>query len=133
MNYKFKKHIKENKKIYITGTVCFLVAGITCIIMRGRYADMQSVSDGLAKVTVRPLSFFSKHIDQSTTIVNVVEREGRGHPGYITRCLETGELFLTQGEAAKAFSLSPANLSSHINGKFKDCGGYHFERVGLVG
>ena len=124
---KVKTHFKENKRVYITGVV---VAGVTTVIMRGRYAILLRGMDGLktaeASVTVRPLSFFS---NQTNDIVSTVYNGGRGHSGFMTRNLDYGLVFETQADAARAFNISPSNLSSHLNGKFPDVSGLHFERV----
>src|SRR4029077_13078365 len=87
-----RSHFQRNKNAYIAGFSGFAFASITCLIMRERHAGVQSASDGPAKVTMRPLTFFSSRtnsiVDASETIVNVIEREGRGHPGYLTECIE---------------------------------------------
>lgn len=128
---KIKAHVIKHKTVYVSVAVGVASAGITCLIMRGRHADMLSVSDGPEKVTVRPFSFnfFAK---ESGNIVTAIHRDGRGNPGYITRCLETGQLFTTQGEAARAFELSPSILSDHLSGKIENAGGFHFERLGVA-
>jgi len=99
-------------------------AEITCSMMRGRTADFLRSSDRTAlTVLIRPLSFFYK----PTVIVNL--RDGRGHPGYLVRCLETGITFATQADAAKSVGASPQNMSSHLNGRFSDVYGLHFKRI----
>lgn len=127
---KVKTHIKEHKEAYITGSVCLGLAGITMLYMRDRHAALLRGADGLktadASVTVRPLSFFS---NQKNEIVSTIHTGGRGHSGFMTRNIEHNVAFQTQGEAAKAFNISPANLSSHLNGKFDDVEGLHFERI----
>ena len=120
-----KKHVEEHCFAYIAVTGA-AVAGITCCIMRGRHAEIPRVSDGPDTVTVRPLSFFSR---QENTITTVIEREGRGHPGYRVRCLETGEEFASQGEAARALKALPAIVSGHLKGKVDDVHGHHLERI----
>jgi len=121
---KIKAHVERNRERYITGSVV-VVAGITCYIVRGR-TDFLRSSEAIAGNTalvIRPLAFFSKQ-----TVV-VIVREGRGHPGYLTRCIETGQTFLTQGDAARQFGTSAQNMSSHLKGNFSDIYGFHFERL----
>jgi len=100
--------------------------------MKGRHAEMQSVSDRTelqrGSVFVRPLNFLSRN----NNVVSVVEREGRGHPGYIVRCIETGDMFLSQKEVAKAYNCPDSILSMHLRGKIPDFAGHHFERVGIA-
>jgi hypothetical protein len=121
---KFKDHIKRNQKRYIFGGIAF--AGITTLIVRGRHATMQSVVDGPSQVTVRPFSLFSK---QDNQIVTTIHNSTRGHPGFRVLNLEHMIDFNTQGETAKAFGISPAMLSSHLNGKIDNVNGLHFERI----
>ena len=75
-------------------------------------------------IAIRPLSFFS-----TQNVVTVIEREGRGHPGYLVRCLETGRVFPSQDAAARSIGAYPSILSSHLQGKHSDVFGLHFERI----
>ncbi len=122
---RIKAHINKHKVVYSCGTTAITVAGITYLIIGGRYAVVgNAASDGLERVTVRPLSFFSHH----NNVVTVIERDGRGHPGYITHCIETGKDFATQGEAARKYGISSTVMSKHINGILENANGFHFER-----
>jgi hypothetical protein len=116
--------MSRRKKIVLIGSG-IAVAGITCYIMRGRYVMVGNAAlNGLDGVTVRPLAFFSKQ-----SVVTVVEREGRGHPGYITKCLETGIRYAAQEDAARAIGVHPTTMSRHILGVLPDVKGLHFERI----
>ena len=122
--YKIKQHFIENKKFYI-GTGCgFVFAGITCSVIRGRSVEIPRVSNGSDVITTRPFSFFSKQ-----NVVTVIKREGRGHPGYRVRCLETGAEFMSQGEAARELGAYPSVISGHLNGKLPNVHGLHLERI----
>lgn len=57
---------------------------------------------------------------------------GKGHSGFVTRCLETGELFKTQGLAAEAFGIGANIMSQHLNHGLELDQGLHFERVGVL-
>lgn len=133
MNERFeriKAHVKRNKVAYASLGSAVLAASFTCLIMRGRHADVQCVSDTAeTSVFVRPLTFFSKQGEITTNIINVLERDGRGHPGYIVHCKETGDVFASQKQAADAFNIPSAVLSLHIRGKLDDVNGLHFERI----
>lgn len=104
--------------------------------MRGRYAlasnaalgtpDAQSVSGYM-----RPLTFFSNKT--TNTMVTVVEREGRGHPGYLVRCLETNEIFPSQKNAANILNVPAQVISKHLSGEYNDANGYHLERINIAG
>jgi hypothetical protein len=69
---------------------------------------------------------------QKINITTVLDREGRGHPGWPVRNLETKNIFFSQKQAAEAFNIPQNVLSGHLKGKFSDVDGLHFERVNLV-
>ena len=123
---KVKNHIRAYRVTYIScGITAVGVAGFTCLIMRGRHAENSMGSDRLDGESVRSLLFFSN----GNNLVTSIEREGRGHPGYIVRCLETNQIFGSQNKAANAMRISEKLISKHINGEFDHANGYHFERI----
>jgi len=128
---KIKVHFRKNKdryKFFGIGAV----AGITLVIMRGRCADFLRSSDTAATtVFARPLFLFSNH-NKIINVVAVIEREGRGHPGYSVMCKETGDFFFSQNGAAAWAGVSDANMSLHVRGKLPDVDGWHFERVPAI-
>jgi hypothetical protein len=130
---KFKEHFKKHRTAYLCALTGAGAVGITWLIMRGRYEAL--VDDGAygpktidTLVTMRPLSFFS---DQ-TNVVRVIARDGRGHPGYLIRSLNTNEYFSSQREAASVFGISETLLSKHLSGKIEDAEGYKFERLSFA-
>ena len=123
---KIRDHIEKHKTAYACIATAIGVAGITTLIMRERYATLQSGVDGSSQATVRSLNFLCK---ASGNIVTAMHTGDRGHPGFRVRNLETGGEFDTQGETARAFNVSPAMLSSHLNGKADNVNGLHFERI----
>ena len=116
---KVRAHIERNKNRYYAGSIV-VVAGITCYIMRGRTV----VGSAASEVNIRPLAFFSKQ-----NVVTVIEREGRGHPGYLVKCLETGDIFRTQGDAARTLGVDKSTMSRHIQGIYPNVNDLHFERI----
>ena len=66
----------------------------------------------------------------NNTTVTVLER--RGHPGWVTRCIETGEVYASQTRAAACNDISPSMMSSHLNGQTESVKGLHFERLYLA-
>lgn len=130
---KIVSHFREHKQMHIgvgVGLGVATLAGITYLIVRDRYEAL--VPDGAygsktadTSITMRPLSIFSSQ----NNIVNVEARNGRGHPGYIVRCLETGDYFTSQREAAAALNVSETILSKHLSGKIQDAEGFHLERL----
>lgn len=47
------------------------------------------------------------------------------------RCVETGEIFQSQSEAAKSLGLSICAINACVCGRNKTAGGYHWERVAV--
>lgn len=45
------------------------------------------------------------------------------------RCVETGELYPSASEAARCLGRSATSLRAHLEGRYKHCGGLHFEYV----
>jgi hypothetical protein len=129
----FKAHVVRHKVVYLMGSYV-TVAGITCLIMRGRISTLalRGVEESIvryAALDIRPLSFFSK---QTINIVSVIERDGRGHPGYLTKCIENGILFSTQGEAARSVGSNSTAMSRHLTGNLPHLNNHHFERISSI-
>jgi hypothetical protein len=129
-----KNHFDRYKPLYITGGSAVVLAGFTCLMMRGRYEALApggaygpETADTL--VTMRPLSFFSKQ----ENLVKIVNRSGHGRPGYLIHSLNTDEYFASQREAASIFGISETLLSKHLSGKLPDAEGYNFERLTFAG
>lgn len=122
-----KDHFKRNKDIYL-----FLgIAGITYYMMRSNIAQRGMSESGPQRGPANTASLIFRN-KQVIKITNVLDREGRGHPGWPVRNLETKHIFFSQKQAAAAFDLNENVLSGHLNGKFPDANGLHFERVNLV-
>jgi hypothetical protein len=115
-NYqKVKLHLQTNKRTYITGASCFVAGGV---IFSKRPELKQTVDS------------FKFQWQSPTTNVVTATLTRRGHPGYIIKCCETGEMFASQNRAAEANAITAAMLSAHLNGKYPHAGGRHFERIG---
>lgn len=114
---KLKNHIKTHKEAYITGGVCLVVGAATILIVTKK-------SDALIKVTARGI-FYKSPITAGVVIP-------QGHPGYVVQNTSTGEIFMSQAQAAKAVGVQPSVMSSHLNGKTPDVSGYIFERLGVA-
>ena len=132
---KIKQHVKDHEVAYACGATAVITAGITFLIMKGCGAAAIVGADGPETadtlVTVHPRNFLNFWNSNSfnQTIVSVVEREGRGHTGYIVRCKETLEEFPSQKAAALMAKVSDMIMSLHIRGEIPDINGYHYERV----
>lgn len=140
---RIKEHIQEHKVAYITTTV---LAIYTCVIVRrfsGKTHLNEYTESGKAhlnghtnggKLNDRTISssFFSKVISNGDQIVNVLEREGRGHPGYLVLHKETDVVYPSQKVAADAFDINYKHMSDHLNGRKEHVNNQHFERVKLT-
>lgn len=116
---KAKQHIQDHKNVYLAAGGGLVVGGISVLL------GTQDVSATIKTTTVLPWkSTVTHNITQTTTLIR------RGHPGYVIKCLETGELFASQGRTADVMGISAANLSQHLNGKYPHAGGFTFERMG---
>lgn len=136
---RIKAHVKRHPRAYIVGGVC--LAGITAIVMRKHIPVLQGGAEpilqgGVGELdVVQPrvfsLNFFSHNSGNSHTVATI-HKGTKGHPGFLTRHVESGTVFENQSAAAKAFDVYPSLLSGHLNGKFPDVDGHHFERVSVL-
>lgn len=124
-----KKHIKKNKKQYITGGVCLLVgfAGGELFMLN------RSIPGGLAQ-----------KITQIGIWNDAIIIAALGDPGDVVRILEStpeweklgiraGMLFQSRGALARALETSVAKVSGHLNGHNQDVKGIIAEVVGKAG
>jgi hypothetical protein len=78
-------------------------------------------------VTNRPFSF--AFLSSRQNVVNVIVREGRGHPGYLVHNIDTDQYFQSQRAAAKFLGTDEMVISRHLRGKLPHAKGYRFKRV----
>ena len=120
-------HFKRHKTLYLTGGVAIVaVVGTTLYfkkIVIPREIDTH-VSASIKNIVIG--NHNTVHNTQYTKVIR------RGHPGFVVRCVETGELFASQNRAADLLGLDRTALSKHLNGKTEHLNGLHFERVGLA-
>jgi hypothetical protein len=128
------EHVRRHKETYIAGAICLgvgLLAGITYPIVRSNIARGAMGEDASRGEAINTASLIFRN-QQTINITTVLDREGRGHPGWPCRNLETKRVFFSQKEAARAFDIPQKVLSGHLKGKFPDADGLHFERVNLA-
>ena len=128
---KAKSHLKEHKKFYLGFGVGVVLAGITTPIMRSNIAQ-GGMSESIAQRGMTNTASLIFRSPQTVNITAVLDREGRGHPGWPCRNLESKRIFFSQREAAMTFDIPEGILSGHLQGKFPDAHGLHFERVNLA-
>lgn len=122
----FIDHVKRNKDIYIGVVIC---VGATALAIT-TYVIMKRDFSGKVHLNEHTEFHFSNHGDvYNNSVVSVFERGGRGHPGYLTRHLETGLVYDSQKAAADALGLNYQHMTDHLNGRKNDVLGNHFERI----
>lgn len=144
---KIKNHFKKYKWYYIIGG-SLVFAGVTGLILRknldllcGSNPHLLCGSGGSGKTAVdnaaRSFSFNLFSDNSGNTAINhnavtTIHNGTRGNTGYVTRCLDTGDLFQTQNAAARAYDISPSALSSHLNKGTPLDQSLTFERLALM-
>lgn len=114
-----KKHFKTNKTAYISaGTAA---AGLTAGLL---------LSGGNQKVIVDSFNFALLKWHSPTTNIVTTELVRRGHPGFLIKCLETGETFASKTRACDVMNVNHAELNKHLNGAIEAVKGLHFENLG---
>ena len=130
---KFKAHFKKYQSTYIVGGVSLAI--ITCLIMRESRAVLDASVDCPTKEPTDSFSFNSgKSLFGSVnnSIVTTIHKGTKGSSGFITRCVETNDIFETQGDAARFFDIPESIMSKHLNQGRELVENLHFERVGVL-
>jgi hypothetical protein len=110
-------HVQEHKEAWIAGGACFAV-GLGAGVAVGGPQLIQIVD-----------AFNFKYKSPTTTqIINMLVR--RGHPGFVIRCNETGEVYASQRRAAEALGINRGNLWSHLQGERPSVDGHTFTNLG---
>jgi hypothetical protein len=137
---KIKTHVAEHKEAYIVGALgiggMVVSAVFTTTIMRGRYSNALGVlepgalgvSGEQVKVQTHPL-IFSLFMKDSGNAITTIETGRRGHPGFVTEIIETGEIFPSHNATAKHLGVYPSLISDNIKGKNPDVDGLHFRHI----
>lgn len=116
---KIKNHLKNNKKVYIAVGATFVVTAVTTYLLTSRVKVSQSAVNA-AVVNWKPT------INQEQTTI-VVERRGR--PGTVVRHDQSGIIYNSETEAAKALEVAISRISDQINGKTKTVNGNTFTKL----
>lgn len=120
-----KEHFKKHRTIYLCTATGVVVAGITCVIMRG--VASRHIEDGCTVLAKGGYTVLGKSV--VTNNVSYISSNRQGPPSWVVRCIETGNIFASQKSAAIEMGIDPSNLSKHLNGIFNNADGYHFERI----
>jgi hypothetical protein len=115
---KVKKHFVDNKKFYIgVGVGAAVATTVTVLIMNGRVPT----EEGSIKI-------INKIVGDHNSITTYLVR--RGHPGFLIKCVETGEVFASQNRAAQVMGVSAQAIARHLKGENPHAGGFTFENLG---
>lgn len=120
MRNKIKEHWNNHKEKYLIGATA-LSTGIAiglAIQIRNMTVQGEAVAMNNALININP-----------TANAVVVPQ---GHPGYVVQNVETGEIFMSQGQAARAYGIPPSVVSAHLNGHYDDAGGHTLRRLGVA-
>jgi hypothetical protein len=114
------QHLRDNRTTYLVGAGCltagYFLHGVRAPDVVQTFANS---TDNIATVINR-----SKNVDVVIKYLNARNYNANG-----CRCIETGEEWPSQIEAAIAKTIAPSILSKHLNGRFDNAKGLHFERV----
>lgn len=115
---KFKTHLHENKKVYITGAICLTTGIVMGVVFKSRSMSTQITN------TVAPVI--------SPTFNNVVTNVNFG--GYAHKLVKndmTNEIWETVTEAADAAGVGVARMSRHLNGHTDHINNVTYSIIGL--
>lgn len=113
---KIKTHIKENKKTYIVGGVCFLVGAASVYFT--------SITAGEGPQVLQRVTQFGFRNEANPVIINLIERSTPSKPVHL---VGTDRFFNSLSEAARETGHPLSTLSKHINGLIPNVGGDVFE------
>ena len=122
-----KEHIDRHKVAYSFAAGVAL-AGITAVIMRDVFS--QPISRGIAVTAERGIAVLGKRVVMNN--VSYISANRQGPPSWVVRCVETGEIFTSQKQAAEVMGIPSAELSKHLNGLRDHVYNNHFERICLA-
>lgn len=115
-----KKHLAENKAAYISAGVGLVVGAAGMYVCGGASTAKATQTIG-GLVNIKPI--------QNLTQVTIVMKR-KGTLSNFVEHLETGHIYQSQNDAAKALDLDPGALSKHLNGRSPHVKNNHFKVVG---
>lgn len=115
---KVSEHLKKHKAAYITGGVCLGVGLGAGVIIAKTQPAVYSKNQIVGLVNWKP---------KQTIEVFV---EALGDPGNIIQDLDTGTIYASQGQAARALGVDPSTVSKHLKGLYDNAGGHTLKNLG---
>ena len=110
-----KAHVERNKPIYAFAGGIVLTTAI--FVVTRRLTTSVLVKKIVFKDSVLLIQTYARH---------------QGAPSWVVRCVETGEIFTSQSDAAMRMGLDPSTISRHLNGTKAHVMGYHFVRLAMA-
>lgn len=114
-------HIRRNKGTYI-GIVATAVISVGGTTLVARRPNVITQVDTMMQNTINGPAW-------KPTQTNNSMRVYYGDPGNHVQCIETGEIWMSQGAAARATGIHPSYLSNHLRGITPHCKSQHFQTV----
>lgn len=122
-----KQHVVRNRYWYAAGGLAVVAGALGYSIGRSSADGEKYYSDWEIEDVVES----QVQIGDGNTIENHTEITNYyGHSTKIVKCLETGEIWETVGEAARSVGVSQPVMSKHLNGRQEHINGYHYEIIG---
>lgn len=126
MQKEIKEHFAKYRNIYITAGIVVLGSVVTeFTVYSAIKASIKPVSIG----NINTESNSNTAINLGGTLNYTIKSARKEPPSWVVRCVETGQLYSSQRQAAKTLNLDKNNLSKHLNGLTDSVGELHFERV----
>lgn len=130
---RIKQHFSKNKSRYIfLGIGLVIGAGVTWAMMSESEKDHLNGHTSCEKDHLNGHTRLINYGIIQDSVVSIVEREGRGHPGYLVRNPDTGEIYKSQKKAAEALGAHQSHISDHLNGRKDHVFGHRLERVEIT-
>jgi len=117
---RIKDHVRENRMTYLVGGACFVIGASGTLAVTGL--------PGKVNASQRIISWKPENVTQNIIQTTVLAR--RGHPGYVVKCNETGELFASISRAAEMLGVDRSGIRRQLKGESPHVEGYTFTKLG---
>ena len=122
---KIKKHLNDNRELYIMGGMFVGFACFTWYIMR----DHSKLSIGRDVIVTAERDAIVLGQNNTLNTVSYIAADRQGPPSWVIQCLETQDVYTSQNKAAEALEITASNVSRQLNGLQENAQGYHFKRL----
>lgn len=111
-----KKHVQENKTVYLTTAAGVVIAGVAGYVI-GSYRQVNANQQAFA---------YKSTVNQTQIVLTTA----RGHRGNQVLHHESGIIYPSQNAVAEALGLSATTVSDHLKGRKPHAGGQHMTNLG---